>query len=75
MTISPEPSQSAWDQPLAEVRLEYAGATYSGFVVGHRLHKNGTQEAMVSFFYRAHEDATPRRVTLWIPYDQLSLVE
>lgn len=75
MTSSPDPSQSVWDRPLTEVRLAYAGAAYSGFVVGDRLQKNGAQEALVSFFYRADGDPTPRRLTMWFPYDQLTLVE
>ena len=74
MSIRPGPAESGRDEPLTEVRLEHAGATYSGFIVGSRQ-EHGASEALVAFFCVGDGDPTPRCITTWFPYDRLTLVE
>lgn len=74
MTIHPERSSADQDEPYAEVRLEYGGSSYSGFIVDRRV-RRGTQEALVAFFCLVDDDPAPRRVSLWFPYQQLTPVE
>jgi hypothetical protein len=74
VTISPEPSPADQNESFAEVRLEYGGSSYSGFIVDRRV-RRGAQEALVVFFCLLDDDPAPRRVSLWFPYEQLTPVE
>lgn len=59
------------EEPI-EVRIAYAGETYSGFVTARRQ-RAGQWEALVVFFAFAANEPMPRRLDTWIPFGQLRL--
>jgi hypothetical protein len=59
---------------LVEVRLEHQGRTCSGFVTAVR-ESAGVGQALVHFFSLARDETTPRRLSAWFRYDEITPVD